>query len=214
MKTTHIILAIASLLGATVVQAQDSGKNTIKLGGIYYQTHAKTTGIKGIGVPEGADASVGSAGTLLFTYERALTPNIGVEVVLGIPPTIKSQGAGSVSFLSGTLLEAKNIAPTVFLTYHFGADSDIWRPYMGIGLNYTQFGSPKSRLAPDVRMSDSWGLAAHAGVDYRINKQWGLFASIGAAQVKSDLMAIGSTVLTTTIDFKPITYSAGLSYRF
>jgi outer membrane protein W len=32
--------------------------------------------------------------------------------------------------------------------------------------------------------------------------------------VKTDLVATGSTVLTTTIDFKPITYTVGVSYRF
>ena len=46
------------------------------------------------------------------------------------------------------------------------------------------------------------------------NKQWGMFASIAAVKTKSDLVAAGSTVIQTTIDFRPIVYSAGLNYRF
>ena len=47
-----------------------------------------------------------------------------------------------------------------------------------------------------------------------LGKQWGLFASVGAAQVKSDLVAVGASVLRSTIDFRPITYAAGVSYKF
>ena len=187
--------------------------NTVKAGAIYYQTHAKTSGISGIGVPPGADAEVGNATTALFTYEREIAPNIGVELVLGIPPTIKAKASGSVAFL-GEVLTAKNVAPTVLVNYHFGSPGDALRPYLGAGINYTKFTNIKSTLAPDVKMSDSTGLAIQAGIDYALSKEWGLFASIAKVRVKSDLVASGSTVLTTTIDFKPITYSFGVSYRF
>jgi outer membrane protein len=63
-------------------------------------------------------------------------------------------------------------------------------------------------------MSDSWGLAVQAGINYAVNKQWGLFASVARVDVKSDLVAVASTVLTTTIDFKPVTYTFGAYYRF
>jgi outer membrane protein len=63
-------------------------------------------------------------------------------------------------------------------------------------------------------MSDSVGLAVQAGVDYWFNKQWGMFASIAKVQTKSDLVASGSTVIQTTIDFRPMVYSMGLNFRF
>lgn len=205
-------LAVAlGLLGAcTLVQAQD---NTVKFGITRYDTHAKTSGVKGIGVPAGADADVGDATTVIFVYERMVSPNFGVELVLGVPPRIKSRGAGSVGFL-GEVLSARNVAPTLLFNYHFGQPVDPLRPYVGIGVNYTKFTNIKSPLASDVQMSDSTGLAVQAGIDYALNKQWGLFASVAALKVKSDLVAAGSTVLTTTIDFKPIVYSAGASFKF
>ena len=33
-------------------------------------------------------------------------------------------------------------------------------------------------------------------------------------QVKTDLVAIGASVLKTTIDFRPVTYAAGVLYKF
>jgi outer membrane protein len=205
----------APALAAILVLAAGSASaqlNTFKTGAIYYQTHAKTNGISGIGVPPGADADVGSATTLLLTYEREVAPNIGVELVLGIPPTIKAKASGSVAFL-GEVLTAKNVAPTLIVNYHFGA-GNAFRPYLGAGINYTKFVSVKSPLAPKVEMSDSVGPVIQAGFDYALNKEWGLFASIAKVWVKSDLVASGTTVLTTTIDFKPITYSLGAYYRF
>ena len=47
-----------------------------------------------------------------------------------------------------------------------------------------------------------------------LGKQWGLFASIGAAQVKTDLVAVGASVLRSSIDLRPITYTAGVAYKF
>jgi outer membrane protein len=212
MHTPIPALAAACLgLAAGGALAQD---NIAKAGAILYQTHSKTTGISGIGIPPGADARTGDATTLLLTYERMLNPKVGVELVLGIPPKITARATGSVAFLGDDVLSAKNVAPTLLLNYHFGAPGDTWRPYVGAGINYTRFVSIKSKLAPSVEMSDSVGLAVQAGVDYAINRQWGLFASVAAVQVKSDLVAVASTVLTTTIDFRPITYSVGLSYRF
>ena len=211
-RSLSLLIASATLACGALAQS-DGPRNTVKLGVIVYQPHAKTSGITGLGVPAGADASVGSATTLVGTYEREVGPNLGIELVLGVPPTITARGAGSVAFL-GEVLSVKNVAPTVLLNYHFGDAGNALRPYVGIGINYTRFTDAKSPYGWDVRLSDSWGLAAQVGVDYALGRRWGLFASIGAAQVKSDVVAVGASVLRTTIDFRPITYAAGVAYKF
>ena len=99
--------------------AAPTADNVVKLGVTDYDTHSKTNGISGIGVPPGADAEVGSATTAIFVYERLFTPNIGLEFVLGIPPRIKAKATGSVAFLGDDVLSAKNVAPTLLLNYHF-----------------------------------------------------------------------------------------------
>jgi outer membrane protein len=204
----------ASVLVAGVGSTAQAQDNTFKIGAIRYTTNSKTNGIQGAGVPPGADAETGDATTLLLTYERALTPNIGVELVIGVPPKITAKATGTVAFLGDDVLSAKNVAPTLLFNYHFGAPGDTWRPYAGAGINYTKFVSVKSKLAPNVEMSDSTGLAVQLGIDYAPSKDWGLFASIAKVQTKSKLVASGATVLTTEIDFRPTTYSFGVSYRF
>jgi len=212
MKTiSSLALAAALALSAFGAQAQD---NVVKVGVTRYTTHSKTNGVSGIGVPPGADATTDDATTIIFVYERLFTPQVGLEFVLGIPPTIKAKATGSVAFLGDNVLSAKNLAPTLFLNYHFFAPGDTLRPYIGAGINYTKFTNVKSSLASDVKLGDSTGLALQAGINYAITKDLGLFASVAKLDVKSKLVASGASVLTTTIDFRPIVYSAGLSYQF
>ncbi|MCE9657910.1 MAG: outer membrane beta-barrel protein [Burkholderiales bacterium] len=214
MKTiSSLVVAAALAFGAFAAQAQD---NVFKFGFTRYDTHAKTNGISGIGVPPGADAKVGDASTVIFVYERLFGPNLGAEIVMGIPPTIKAKASGSVEFLNatGTVLSAKNWAPTLLFNYHFFDPGTTWRPYVGVGVNYTQFRDVKSSLTPDVEMGSSWGPAAQVGVSYLIAKDISAFASVAALKVKSKVVATGATVLTTTVDFRPTVYSLGVEYKF
>lgn len=206
-----LALAMAWLLSAGAAQAQE---NIVKFGVAQYTTHSRTNGVTGIGVPPGADAETGDATTLVLVYERMLTPHLGAEIALGIPPKIKARATGSVAFLGDDVLSARNVSPSVFLVYHFGAPGERLRPYAGAGINYTKFTDIQSRLASDVEMSDSVGWAVQAGLDYALNKEWGLFASVSALKVRSKVVASGATVLQTTIDFRPVVYSFGAAYRF
>jgi outer membrane protein len=204
----YLVLAAAAVCG--LAQADGS---TFKFGVIRYDPHSTTSGVSGIGLPPGADATVEGANTLLFTYEYEFMPNFSAEFVLGVPPKIKGRATGSVAFL-GEVLSARNVAPTLLFNYHFGQAGDTWRPYVGVGINYTRFVKTDSPYFADIQLSDSTGAAAQAGVDYAFDKRWGLFASIAYVDVKSKLVATGATVLQTTIDFRPLTYSFGASYRF
>lgn len=197
------------LLSSGAAQAQ----HTFKFGVVRYDSHSKTNGVTGIGIPPGADAKVGDATTALFTYEYTVSPKFGVELVMGVPPKIKAKATGSVSFL-GEVLTARNVAPAVLVNYHFGEPGDGLRPYIGVGVNYTKFTNAKTPYGWDVKLSDSAGLLVHGGVDWAINKDWGLFASVARVDVKSNLTATGAVVLRTTIDFRPWTYEAGFSFRF
>ena len=214
MKTISSLVVAAVLAGAALsAQAQD---NVFKFGVTRYDTHAKTNGINGIGVPAGADATVSDENTIILVYERLLGPNFGAELVMGIPPTLKAKATGSAAFLNaaGTVLEAENWAPTLLFNYHFFEQGATWRPYVGVGINYTKFKNAKSSIADDVDVGSSWGPAVQVGIDYAITKEISAFASLAAVKVKSKVVASGATVLTTTVDYRPTVYSVGVSYRF
>jgi len=211
MDRKLIAVLAASLLAAGAAQAQD---NVVKAGVIRYDTNSKTDGIRGNGLPPGAGAETGDATTAIFVYERTLTPNIGVELVLGVPPRIKAYATGVAGL--GEVLSARNVAPTVLVNYYFGQPGDTWRPYVGAGINYTRFTDVETTLpGATADLSDSTGLALQAGINYAAAKNWGLFASIARVDVKTDLVAVwGPVVLQSTIDFRPVTYSAGVWFRF
>ena len=214
MKTPSSLVVAAALAGgAFAAQAQE---NVFKIGATRYDTHAKTSGIEGVGVPPGADVKVGDATTVIFVYERLFGPNLGAELVIGIPPTIKAKAAGSVEFLNatGTVLSVENWAPTLLFNYHFFEPGATWRPYVGAGINYTQFKNAKSSIASEVDVGSSWGPAVQVGIEYAITKDINAFASLAAVKVKSKVVASDGTVLTTKVDYRPTVYSLGVAYKF
>ncbi len=207
LPTTAVLLALCA--GSAL--AQD---NVFKFGAIRYTTHSQSDGIRGPGIPPGAGVETSDATTAIFVFERTFTPNIGAELVLGVPPRIKAKATGSVAYL-GEVLSARNVSPTLLVNYYFGDPGDTWRPYLGAGINYTKFTGIRTTLpATSVSMSDSWGWALQGGVNYAVSARWGLFASVARLDVKSDVVAVNSTVLTTTVDFRPVTYAAGVWLRF
>jgi outer membrane protein len=193
--------------------AAADGDNVVKLAASRYDTHSSTSGIVGSGVPPGADASTGDATTLVFAYERMLGANLAIELVMGVPPTIKADATGSIAPLGNDILSARAIAPTLLLSYHFGDAQSRLRPYVGAGVNYTHFTDIRSKLG-DAHLSDSTGLALELGVHYAITKEWGVFASVVKVDAKTRLSTSGGADLSTTIDLKPMVHSAGISYSF
>jgi outer membrane protein len=208
----HIRFLVLAVVAGAAAQAQAQAQ-TLKLGYIYYDPHSRTNGVTGIGIPPGADANVKGAGTLLLTYEVELKPDVGAEFVLGVPPKIRADATGPLAFL-GEVLAARNLSPTLLFNYHFGKSGDALRPYLGVGVNYSHFTNITTPYGWNVKLSDSVGLAAQAGLDYALAKQWGLYASVARVDVRSKLVATGATVLQSTIDFRPWTYSFGASFKF
>lgn len=205
---------LAAGLAASAAPAAHAQDNSLMVGVTRYTTDSKSNGISGVGVPPGADAETGDATTLLLVYERALTPRLSGQLVLGIPPRIEARATGSVAFLGDGVLSARNVSPTLIAKYYLADPSARWRPYLGAGINYTRFVDIRSTLADDVKMKDSTGWVLEAGVAYAIDPRWGLFGSVARLDVKSEVVAVGATVLTTKFDFRPVTYSFGAYYRF
>ena len=67
MQHTIRLIALAAVATLTASGAAQAPASTLKGGVIYYQTHARTNGVTGIGIPPGADATVGNATTVLLT---------------------------------------------------------------------------------------------------------------------------------------------------
>ena len=98
------------------------------------------------------------------------------------------------------------------MQYHFKPKSD-FRPYVGVGLNYTTFFHVKltGSTVTSMSLDDSWGAAAEVGFDKDINKDWFFNA---------DLRYVGISTTATTnvgnvdVTIDPWVISLGVGKRF
>lgn len=221
---TRAAVAAALVLACGAAAAQTSAY----LGGAYVDIHSKAPALEGgpaVPAPGGL-IEVGDAKTVIFGVVHHFAPHWSVEAALGIPPKHKTYGRGFLQAF-GHISSVKQVAPTVFVNYHFGAPEAKLRPFVGLGLNFTRFTDARSTASGDaasggptrIELSDSWGAAVHGGASWAIDSRWSVIGTVAYADVKSDVTATtttstGPVVRTTRIDFRPVVYTLSLGYRF
>lgn len=141
-------------------------------------------------------------------FEYMINRNLGLEVLAALPfqHDIELNGAHAGS--------TKHLPPTVSLQWHFNPGGK-FQPYLGAGLNYTTFFSEKSAgpiANTDLKLDDSWGLAAHAGFDVILNEKWLWGADVRWIDIDTNVSVDGADVGTANID--PIVYGVYVGYRF
>ncbi|WP_295854508.1 OmpW family outer membrane protein [uncultured Xylophilus sp.] len=180
--------------------------------------------------PSGVSLRVEDKTTAFFSIARAITPNTEVELALGYPPThdvtarIASYLPANVQGYNGqTIAKVRQMAPTLFVNYAFGEPTSRLRPFVGLGVNYTKFDKRTSTAAGNglnggptrIELEDSWGLAAQAGLDYKINERWSIHGSLATARVKTHLVATtAGQARELDIKFRPVVFTLAAAYRF
>lgn len=201
-------------------------QNTIKVGIAHLSIHSQADNLTSNGpaflTPQPAGISVGDATTLLVSYIRKLDEHWDLDLETGLPPTHDTHGVGTLAPF-GVVSKVKQAGPSLFVNYNFGAANSKFRPFVGLGINYTRFYDAESTASGNLasggptklELSDSWGPAAQLGASYKLADNWSVIGSIAVAKVKSDMTAItGSIRRTTTIDFRPVVYTLGVAYSF
>lgn len=168
----------------------------------------------------GSGVNVGKDTTLEVDFTRRLDAKWGLELILG---TTRHDlgGTGTIAAL-GKIGEVGLLPPTLTLQYHFIPGGTL-RPYAGLGLNYTLFYGEKSTNSLDralggattIRLKDSWGLAAQAGVDLDLTKDW--FLNLDAKYIQMDTRATlntGGVIRTVDVTINPWVLGVGLGRRF
>ena len=227
ISTALIGVALLALCGTASAQWSVRGGLT------HIAPHSTATDAVGPmlpGPPSGISIDVKNKATAFLSLAYGLNPNMELELALGYPPThdVTARIAGNLpphiaAFNGQKLAEVRQIAPTLFLNYKFGDASSQWRPFVGLGLNYTNFDKRKSTQAnnalnggpTDIRLTDSWGLAAQAGVSYRLNDKWALNAAVATARVKTHLTATtAGQARKIDIRFRPTVFTLSAGYVF
>ena len=218
----------AALYFAADARADDVPSNSARIGlySVFYHTSADD--LAGPYVPPGANIDAKNVQTLYLGYVRRLSPHFDVELTLGYPPLQKTVGKGpatlgSVPYDGQVIATARWLAPTVLLEYMFLSETSKWRPYIGAGVNYTNFydrnstaqGNAASGGPTKLSLTSSVGAAATVGMAYNIAGHWNAYASYSVSQVKTRLNADTAGVIRTThINFGPQALVLSVGYSF
>ena len=208
MNTLRIALAAVLALAATPALAQSAGTWTVGIGA--HNVAPKSDNGTLTATPLGnLKMDVGSNVRPTITGEYFLKDNLGVEVLAALPfqHDISVVGVGKVG-------STKHLPPTVSLQYHFGPGKV--KPFVGIGVNYTTFFSTKAEGAiagTNLELSDSWGLAAHLGVDFKVGDKGAIRIDYRKIDIDTKVKLNGANLGTrNTVNIDPSVY--GIAYVF
>ncbi len=224
MKTL-IALAAAGLMVAVPASAQTSDETGIRAGDVLLRLRTivvapneKSNGIKPAFPTEKVSLDNAVMPEIDATY--MVTDNIGFELIAST--TKHSFGGtsgttGSIGKLGSTWV----LPPTLTAQYHFNSRGKI-RPYVGAGVNYTIFWDEKASSGLQgavgktrVRMSDSFGWAAQAGVDVDLTRKVFLNLDVKYIDISTDARLDTTAIGTqrTHVKVNPLVFGVGLGVR-
>jgi outer membrane protein len=194
LSTTLVLTTALATVAGGAVMAQSAGDWTVGVGIGYLEPKSDNGDLANM------DATIGDDPRPLFTAEYFVMDNVGVALLAATPFEHDSSLNGNKI---GT---TRHLPPTLSLNYHFDTNS-AWKPYAGIGVNYTTFFEEESSLG-SLRLDDSWGLAVQAGVDYQITEKGAVRLNVRWFDIDSDAKLNGADIGTAEID--PVL--VGMSY--
>lgn len=150
---------------------------------------------------------VDSGTSLTLTATYMFTENWALDILAAWPFSHDIEANGV------RIAETDHLPPTVSLQYHFLPDST-FKPYAGLGLNYTTFFSTDldPAVGDDLDLDDSFGLAAQIGADIELADRWLLNIDVRYINIESDASVDGADL--GTVDINPFVYSINVGYRF
>lgn len=212
-KTTVSTLIAATLLAAgfsASVSAHQAGDIIVRAGAVVVAPNESSDPVATFG-----EFQISNNTQLGLNFGYMLTDNFGVELLAATPFSHDVSLAGV-----GKIAETKHLPPTLVAQYYFGNAQSALRPYVGVGVNYTnffdnEFTNDLNGALTDLSMSTSWGLAAQVGLDYQVNKNWLVNASVWYAQISTDVeFKLGGKPVTIETDINPWVYMVSVGYTF
>jgi outer membrane protein len=197
-----VTLAFAAAAPAALAQGSDTGSWLVRARALHLDSANKDS--------TGLNLSVNNKTFLEVDVSYFFTPNFAAELVLTYPQkhTLYSNGAKI-----GTL---NHLPPTLLAQYHL-TSLGAFRPYVGVGLNATNFSDVKfepavvAALSPNIKRM-SYGAAFQGGFDYALGGGWQFNFDVKKVQIKTDVYA--GTAKAGTFKVDPLLVSAGLGLRF
>lgn len=108
------------------------------------------------------------------------------------------------------------LPPTLTLQYHFMPEGS-FRPYVGLGVNYTIFYNQDHEAAGiDVEYDNAFGVALVGGFDVPIDDHWAFNVDVKKYWLNTDvtITVLPSTIVNADVDIDPWVIGAGFRYTF
>ena len=200
--------AVSTLIGA-VVLAASSAASAYEAGDIIVRAGVAsvqpTETMEAGSTLDTLNGGLGNNEQLGITASYMLTDKLGLELLAATPFKHDITANGT------KIGDTKHLPPTLSLQYYPMDTQSALQPYVGVGVNYTTFFSEESTLG-DLKLDDSWGLAAQAGVDYAVSDNVVLNAAVWYIDIDSDASLNGADIGTVEID--PWVYMVGVGYKY
>lgn len=153
-----------------------------------------------------SEIEVDDGTSFTFNVSYFFTQNIAVELLAAYP--FNHEFAIDAVELTG---EVDHLPPTLSVQYHFPL-GDVFKPYIGAGVNWTLFSDEELSAPIDVSLDDSVGYAGQVGVDIQMNESWLLNFDVRYINIESDVEVAGVDV--GTVDINPWVFGVNIGYTF
>ncbi|QSX31135.1 MULTISPECIES: outer membrane protein OmpW [Shewanella] len=209
-KSTLSAVIAATLLSAAPAMAHQAGDILVRAGVATVAPNESSPVVAGV-----AEFGVSNNTQLGLNFGYMLTDNWAVEL-LAATPFSHDVSLGAL----GKIAETKHLPPTLMAQYYFGNAKSNVRPYVGFGINYTNFYDTNftndlDGALTDLSLSTSLGWAAHAGLDYQLNDKWMLNASVWYAKIDTDVkFKLAGEAVKVNTDIDPWVYMVSVGYSF
>ena len=249
MKKTLISLAVvASSLTAGQTFAYEPGDMFIRAGIVHVAPDADSDGVAipvlDVDPISGTSVDVDDDTQLGLTLNYMVGSDWGVEVLAATPFTHDITADLSVAgFGVVPVGDTTHLPPTVSAVWYFMGSKEVFKPYVGAGVNYTTFfdTSVSSALEAGVPaiaraltggavdlgdsiplkmdLEDSWGLALQVGADFELNDHWHINGSVRyidiSTKAKITTPGVDIPVITVdNVDINPWVYQINVGYKF
>jgi outer membrane protein len=241
MKKLLALAVAATAASAQPALAYEAGDIFIRAGSITVDPDSRSSSLKLNGnILQRTEVTVDDNTQFGISFNYMLHQYVGLELLAATPfkhdLNFTNRGNERNGLPNGTidLGETKHLPPTLFANFYpMGACSNI-QPYIGVGLNYTNFFDEDTSsefnaylgdvlntdVDTDIDLDDSWGVAYQAGLDWEFMDHWLVNASVAWMDIdtEADIDIEGAqTPLKITgsdIQVDPWVYRVNIGYRF
>lgn len=163
-----------------------------------------------------------------LTFDYKFDKNWAVQLIAATPFSHDITGEGSIDGLK--IGKTKHLPPTLLGQYYFDVGNSNIQPFIGLGINYTNFFNTEADAAlvdtlvaigaaganddVSIKLKNSWGLAAQAGVNVKLSDNWGIHFMVSKIDIdtRADVRVAGSTIQSVDVKIDPLVAMIGVRW--